>query len=91
MIRETNNNATIVDVRTPEEFAGSHFPNAINIPLDKVQQNINEFNKMPKPVILYCLSGVRSSIAISFLVQSGVTEVQNGGGLHEMIQQNKIK
>ena len=42
---ETTNNATIVDVRTQEEFLEGHFPNAINIPLDQVAQKINEFKK----------------------------------------------
>lgn len=82
---ETKNKATIVDVRTPEEFVESHFPNAINIPLDQVQQRINEFNKMPKPIITYCRSGARSGIAISFLIQAGITEVQNDGGLEDML------
>ena len=35
-MEQVNNNATIVDVRTPEEFTEGHFPNAINIPLDQV-------------------------------------------------------
>ncbi len=38
---ETANNATIVDVRTPDEFVGEHYPNAINIPLDQVAQGID--------------------------------------------------
>jgi len=42
-MKESYENATIVDVRTPEEFAGEHFPNAINISLDQVAQRINEF------------------------------------------------
>lgn len=28
--------ATIVDVRTPDEFAENHFPDALTIPLDQV-------------------------------------------------------
>lgn len=32
----TSNNATIVEVRTPAEFAGQHALGAINIPLDEV-------------------------------------------------------
>ena len=41
-------NATIVDVRTLGEFAGQHFPGAINIPLDEVAKRINEFKELPK-------------------------------------------
>ena len=43
---EAANNVTIVDVRTPEEYAGEHYLNAINIPLDQVAQRINEFKEM---------------------------------------------
>ncbi|MER3463935.1 MAG: rhodanese-like domain-containing protein, partial [Chitinophagaceae bacterium] len=78
---ETTNKATIVDVRTPEEYAGEHYPNAIDIPYDQVAQRIDEYKEMPKPIIAYCRSGNRSGIAVSILKQAGITEVQSGGGL----------
>lgn len=88
-MKEKLKNATIVDVRTPEEFAENHFPDAINIPLDRVQQNIEKFKKMPKPVIAYCRSGNRSGMAVSMLKQSGINDVINGGGLDELLQSSK--
>lgn len=86
---EKANNATIVDVRTLEEYAGEHYPDAINIPLDQVAQRINEFRDMPKPIIAYCRSGNRSGMAVSILKQYGVTEAINGGGLEDLKQQTK--
>lgn len=74
-----NDIATIVDVRTPEEFAENHFPNAINIPLDHVAQRINEFKEMLQPIIVYC----RSGIAVSILKQNGIADAVNGGGLND--------
>lgn len=88
-MKEKLKNATIVDVRTPEEFAENHFPDAINIPLDLVPQNIEKFKKMPKPVVAYCRSGNRSGMAVSMLKQSGITDVINGGGLDELLQSSK--
>ncbi len=88
-MKETYKNATIVDVRTPEEFAGEHFPNAINIPLDQVAQRINEFKEMPKPIVAYCRSGNRSGIAVTILKQNGIAEAINGGGLDDLKQNNK--
>lgn len=88
-MKEALNKATIVDVRTPEEFAGEHFPNAINIPLDELPQRINEFKEMPKPVVAYCRSGNRSGVAVTMLQQAGITDVVNGGGLEDMRQQVK--
>lgn len=86
---ETTNNATLVDVRTPEEYAGEHYPNAINIPVDEVSQRINEFVEMPKPIIAYCRSGNRSGMAVSILRQHGIIEALNGGGLQDLKQQMK--
>ncbi len=51
VMKDTMNNSTIVDVRTPEEYSGEHFPDAINIPLDQVNQRISEFKEMSKPII----------------------------------------
>ena len=82
-------NATIVDVRTPEEYAGDHYPNAINIPLNEVPERIEEFKQLKQPIVAYCRSGNRSGMAVSILKQSGLTEVYNGGGLTDLLQQNK--
>lgn len=88
-MKNTMNNSTIVDVRTPEEFADEHFPDAINIPLDQVVQRINEFKQMPQPIIAYCRSGNRSGIAVSILKQNGIAEAINGGSLDELKQNIK--
>ncbi len=89
IMKETYKNAAIVDVRTPEEYAVEHFPNAINIPLDQVAQRINEFKEMPKPIVAYCRSGNRSGMAVSILKQNGINDAINGGGLDDLKQNNK--
>ena len=83
-MKESFETATIVDVRTPEEYAGEHIPNAINIPYDQVAQRINEFKRMQKPIIAYCRSGNRSGIAVDTLKQNGITEAINAGGLEDI-------
>lgn len=77
-------NVTIVDVRTPEEFAGEHFPNALNIPLDEVTQRIEAIRKMKRPIIFYCRSGNRSGMAVSIVKQNGINDAVNGGGLDDL-------
>lgn len=84
-----NDNTTIVDVRTLEEYAVEHIPSAINIPLDQVAQRINEFKEMPQPIIVYCRSGNRSGIAVSILKQNGIADAVNGGGLDDLKQNMK--
>ena len=86
---EAINDATIVDVRTPGEFAGQHFPGSINIPLDEVAQRIDEFKELPKPIIAYCRSGNRSGMAVAILKKSGISEAVNGGGIDDMFQPTK--
>ena len=50
----------VVDVRTAEEFAGGHFPGAINIPHEEIVQGIRARNvNKDQTVLLYCRSGNR--------------------------------
>ncbi len=51
-MKKTLKNATIVDVRTFEEFAVEHFPNAVNIPLDNIAQRIKEFKECKSQLLL---------------------------------------
>jgi len=76
-----SNQGTLLDVRSKMEFDGEHINGAINIPLDILETRLQEIQKLPKPVVVYCLSGGRSSIATSILQQSGITEIFNGGGI----------
>lgn len=82
-------NATMVDVRTPEEFGQGHYPGAVNIPLDQIQNRIQDFKEMKTPIVAYCRSGNRSGMAVSILKQNGITEVINGGGLEDLLRESK--
>jgi rhodanese-related sulfurtransferase len=73
-----NKGAVILDVRTTGEFAQGHVKGAINIPLDRLQQQIKKLPK-DKPVVACCLSGGRSGSAVSILKAEGY-EAYNGGG-----------
>ena len=78
-------NATIIDVRTPAEFAGQHVPGAINVPLDQLSHRINELKDFAKPIVAYCRSGSRSMMAVSVLKRHGISEAVNGGGISDML------
>ncbi len=71
--------ATIVDVRTPEEFQTGHVPYSINIPLDTIAQQTDRLKGFSKPIILCCRSGNRSSQALSQLKAKGCDQVFDGG------------
>jgi phage shock protein E len=76
---------TVVDVRETNEFALGHFDRAINIPLGIVPLRLDEFKAMKGPIVVYCRSGNRSGMAMNLLKQAGLSEVYNGGGLHDML------
>ena len=69
--------ATIIDVRTPEEFRSGHVKGSVNIPLDKLQGQLGKIDKK-KPVITCCRSGARSGMAADVLKRNGF-ECYNGG------------
>jgi rhodanese-related sulfurtransferase len=75
--------ATVVDVRTPDEFADGAYPGALNIPVQELGQRAAEIPR-DRPVVLYCASGARSAFAARMLKSSGWAQVVNAGGLDDM-------
>lgn len=59
----------IVDVRTEKEYNQSHIKEAINIPYDEIDENV-ELDK-EKNIFVYCYSGGRSAIARKTLENLG--------------------
>jgi phage shock protein E len=76
--------ARILDVRTLEEFAEEHYPNAINIPVSELQSRLGELGPTSTPLVVYCLSGARSAMATRLLKGAGYADVLNAGGLSDM-------
>ena len=72
------NNAFLVDVRTPQEFAEGNVPGSVNIPLDQVQNQLTKF-KNHENIVVFCRSGNRSGQAKTILERNGFTNVVNGG------------
>jgi phage shock protein E len=73
--------AKVIDVRGPDEFQSGHLPDALNIPLGELRQQISKHvpNK-DQPLLLHCLSGGRSGIGRRMLRQMGYSKVFNLGG-----------
>ena len=57
--------ARLVDVREPAEFARGHLPGAVNVPVDQIEQRVDEI--ADRPAVLYCQSGLRSQRAMQVL------------------------
>ena len=74
--------ATLVDVRTPEEYAMGHIDGATLLPLDtlaiKAETALTDKNAN---VIVYCQSGARSAYAAAQLAAMGYSSVHDLGGI----------
>ena len=75
------NAGTIVDVRTPAEFMGGNVNDSINIPLQEIQQRLDEIKQLKTPLVLCCASGGRSAMAAQFLSAQGIDCVNGGSWL----------
>lgn len=73
----------IIDVRTPEEFAQGHIPDAVNVPLDAIAAGKIPFIMADKNAtyLLYCRSGHRSGMAAGALANKGWANIYNFGGI----------
>lgn len=74
----------VIDVRTPQEFAGGHIAGALNIDYAVIAQEILKANvAKDDTVILYCRSGNRSGIAQETLKKMGYLKVENYGSIEQ--------
>ncbi|MDD7466054.1 MAG: FAD-dependent oxidoreductase [Actinomycetaceae bacterium] len=68
----------LVDVRTPAEYARGQIPGAINVPLDTLRENYQQFEG--KSVIVHCQVGMRGHIAVTLLENLGIPAANLDGG-----------
>ncbi len=78
-ITKGNEPLSLVDVRTPLEFADAHIKGSINIPAPDLRTRYREIPP-DKPVYVICSTGNRSSLAASILNQRGFREIYNVAG-----------
>ena len=72
--REAGAAPTVIDVRTPEEYASGHIPGAVNIPFDEVAKRIADVDA-PHGVALYCMVGPRARMGEAALLEAGYETV----------------
>jgi rhodanese-related sulfurtransferase len=79
--------ATVLDVRTPQEFAGGHIPQATNMPVEDLDPAAVDKllgGDKSKPIVVYCSKGGRAQKAKDKLEAAGYTHVVNGGGYDDL-------
>ncbi len=76
---------TVIDVRTPEEYASGHVAGAVNI--DVEDPGFDEaVASLPKDdaYVVYCRSGNRSAAAADRMADAGFTDITDVGGLDDL-------
>ncbi len=81
----------LIDVRSPEEFAGGHVPGAVNVPLDDVvadpAQAVGAHRGSDgQEIRVICQSGGRSMKAATTLIAAGIPAVSVAGGTSAWIE-----
>ena len=80
--RVENKKAILLDVRENIERRNNHIKDSLHIPLAQIKSRVKELNQYKnKEIIVYCASGIRSSLASSVLIQNGFNAFNLSGGI----------
>ncbi|WP_406288951.1 rhodanese-like domain-containing protein [Embleya sp. NBC_00896] len=72
---------TVLDVRTPGEYATGHIPGAHNVPLDRLREAVPVLKRAGHPnLLIVCASGARSERARTDLTAAGIDAAHLTGG-----------
>lgn len=83
---ENDDNVTLLDVRTIEEYKSGHLRDATLIPLQVLDENLNKLQaNKHKRIIVYCRTGSRSVSASRILEKNGFTPLNVKGGIIQLI------
>jgi hydroxyacylglutathione hydrolase len=78
-VHGANGALQVIDVRAPSEWKSGHVPGARHIFLPELREHLGDFDRQ-RPIVAYCDSGYRASIATSILKQEGFADVSNVPG-----------
>jgi phage shock protein E len=83
--------ATIIDVRTPDEFAEGHLDGAVNLKVEDGTLAAALADLDPTAnYIVYCRSGRRSALAAEQMAAAGFADVTDLGGIDEAAAATKL-
>jgi len=83
----SDDNVTLLDVRTIQEYKEGHLRNATLIPLQALEQNLGMLKQdKGKKIIVYCRSGNRSISASRILEKNGFIPFNVKGGIIALLE-----
>ncbi len=68
----------IIDVRNADEFNKAHAEGSINIPMNELEDHLDEIKKMKEPVVMVCGGGTRNKRAQKLLEEKGIDSTAGG-------------
>ncbi|AFS77810.1 rhodanese-like domain-containing protein [Gottschalkia acidurici 9a] len=68
------NSVNILDVRKPEQFKENHIKDAISIPLEQLEENLDKLNKKDE-INIICTTGKRATMASDILARNGFENI----------------
>lgn len=81
--------ATIIDIRIAAEFDQGKIRDSINIPVDRININLERIRHMRRPIILCSNSDSETEQALSILKANGIKEIHNGGSWTRLLKMIK--
>jgi len=81
--------ASLLDVRTSDEFSEKSLPGAVNIPIAELSGRYHELS-VEKPIVVYCEDGQRSRRAIRLLGQVKAVSAYNLGAMRRWRLKRRI-
>ena len=79
---ENDDNITLLDVRTVQEYKEGHLRNATLIPVGALTQNLGMLTQdKNKKILVYCRTGNRSISASRILEENGFVPINVKGGI----------
>lgn len=75
----------IIDLRNKENYLAGHLPNAINIPINEIPDNLDYLSQYKKKsIIVYCGIGTQSRATAKVLVLNGFEKIYSlSNGIRE--------
>ena len=88
VLLEKDDNVTLLDVRTIQEYKSGHLRDAVLIPLQVLNKNLDKLKQdKKKKIIVYCRSGNRSVSASRILEKNGFHPINVKGGIIQLVAQ----
>ncbi len=76
---------TVIDVRTPDEYAQAHVVGALNFNVEGPDFADQIAGLDPDtPYLVYCHSGRRSAVAAKQMADAGIKDIADAGGLPDL-------